>query len=316
MTGSLRPLPRLLLALVLLLALAATAFAQQSPDTTFDTRVAHPAYAGDGPRVLFDEAHHNFHTSTERYLPFARLMRADGCRLTPNLAPFSAATLRAADILVIANALGDERMDRPAAARPAFGAAECDAVRDWVRAGGALLLIADHAPMGDAARELGERFGVDMRAAYTTDPDRADGGEPTILSYSSGRGLDERHAIVRGRDSTETVHRVVCFTGQSLGGPPGATSLLTLGPRAVDLLVRLGEPLDHVRPEKRRPAGGRSQGLAFTFGRGRVVVLAEAAMLTAQLAGPRRIPIGMNEPGNDDRQFALNVMRWLGGALE
>ena len=30
----------------------------------------------------------------------------------------------------------------------------CDAVRDWVKAGGALLLIADHAPMGAANQSL------------------------------------------------------------------------------------------------------------------------------------------------------------------
>ena len=45
------------------------------------------------------------------------------------------------------------------------------------------------------------------------------------------------------------------------------------------------------------------------------MVLGEAAMLSAQLAGPRSAPMGMNAPGNDDRQFALNVVRWLGGAL-
>jgi hypothetical protein len=154
-----------------------------------------------------------------------------------------------------------------------------------------------------------------MRAAYTTDHERADDGRASILSYSAGRGLADSHPIIKGRDSTEAVRRVVCFTGQSLSGPPGAVSLLTLSEHAVDLLVRLGDNLDHVKPEQRRAAGGRSQGLAFTFGKGRVVVLAEAAMLTAQVAGSRRTPVGMNAPGNDDRQFALNVMRWLGGAL-
>ena len=308
--------PRRLALPVLLSILAGPGHAQQLPDTTFDTHVARPAYAADGPRVLFDEAHHNFHTSTGRYLPFARLMRADGCRLTPNSDKFSAATLRDADILVIANALGHEKMDHDDAAKPAFSPDECDAVRGWVGAGGALLLIADHAPMGDAARGLGERFGVDMRAAYTTDSERAVDGRPTILGYSAGRGLADAHPIIRGRDITETVRRVVCFTGQSLSGPPGSVSLLTLSPRAVDLLVRLGERLDHVKPEQRQPAAGRSQGLAFTYGKGRVVVLAEAAMMTAQVAGGRRVPMGMNAPGNDDRQFALNVMRWLGGGLQ
>jgi len=52
-----------------------------------------------------------------------------------------------------------------------------------------------------------------------------------------------------------------------------------------------------------------TQGLAFTLGRGRVVVLGEAAMLTAQVAGPKAFKMGMNAPGNDDRQFALNVLR-------
>jgi len=290
--------------------------AQQAPDTLFDTRIARPAFASPGPRVLFDEAHHNFHTTTGRYLPFVRLATADGFRVTTNLSRFEPATLEHADLLVIANALGHEQMDHVEASNPAFTPEECDAVHDWVRSGGALLLIADHAPMGDAARSLGARFGVDMRAAYTTDPDRTADGRTTILGYSAGRGLEGSHAIVRGRDSTERVHRVVAFTGQSLSGPDSAVSILTLSANAVDVLAALGEDLSKVKPERRRDAAGRSQALAFRYGRGRVVVLAEAAMMTAQIAGRRHTPMGMNVPGNDDRQFAINVMRWLGGALD
>jgi hypothetical protein len=47
-----------------------------------------------------------------------------------------------------------------------------------------------------------------------------------------------------------------------------------------------------------------------------VVVLGEAAMLSAQRAGPMHEPMGMNLPGSDDRQLALNIMRWLTGALK
>src|SRR5262249_41141640 len=155
------------------------------------------------------------------------------------------------------------------------------------RGGGALLLIADHAPMGDAAKALAESLGVDMHAAYTADPERSEGGGPTILHYRPGQGLDHSHPIVLGRDSTERVRHVVAFTGQSLSGPAGAVSLLTLSAAAEDLLIQLGESTRNVPPEKRRPAGGRAQGLAFTPGRGRVVVLGEAAMLTAQVAGPQ-----------------------------
>jgi hypothetical protein len=67
--------------------------------------------------------------------------------------------------------------------------------------------------------------------------------------------------------------------------------------------------------------GGRAQGVAFPFGQGRVVVLGEAALLSAQILRftegdqPRDARFGMNAAGNDDRQFALNVVHWLSRAL-
>jgi hypothetical protein len=301
--------------LIALALLAAPASAQQAADTSYDTRVARPAYAQDGPRLLFDEAHNEFHRVDGRYRPFAELARHDGYRVIANADAFSAVTLAKGDLLVIANALGDEDMDAPAASKPAFTPAECAAVVAWVRAGGALLLIADHAPMGDAAKALAESLGVDMRAAYTADKERSEGGGPTLLHYRPGRGLDDSHPIVLGRDSTERVRHVLAFTGQSLSGPPGAVSLLTLSAAAEDLLIHPGESARNVPPEKRRPAGGRSQGMAFTLGRGRVLVLGEAAMLSAQVAGPQGPKMGMNVPGTDDRLFALNVLHWLSRAL-
>jgi hypothetical protein len=154
-----------------------------------------------------------------------------------------------------------------------------------------------------------------MRSAYTADTLQSADGNPTTIEYRAGRGLADSHPIMRGRDSTERVRRVVAFTGQSLAGPPGAVSLLTLSAKAEDIRARFGERVLSLGPERRQSAAGRSQGLAFTLGRGRVVVLGEAAMMTAQLAGPGHRAMGMNVPGNDDRQFALNVMRYLAGAL-
>jgi len=51
-------------------------------------------------------------------------------------------------------------------------------------------------------------------------------------------------------------------------------------------------------------------------GKGHVVVLGESAMLSAQLAGPNGNPFGMNCPGIDNRQLALNIMHWLSGLLK
>jgi len=302
------------LACLVCFALSPPASAQQRPDPDFDTTVVRPAFLERHPRVVVDEAHHEFHTAGGRYRAFAGLLRSDGCDVRPGLVPFTPESLRGTDVLVIANALGHDDMSHPDASRPAFTAAECHAVLDRVREGGALLLIADHAPMGAAARCLGDSLGVDMRSGYTMDPGRARGAALGILTFTAGAGLDESHPIVMGRDSSERVRTVVTFTGQSLAGPANATVLLALSDRAEDQMVGLGEAGPRVPASKRRPAAGRAQGLAFMLGRGRVVVLGEAAMMSAQVAGPLRAKMGMNRPGSDDRQFALNIVRWLAGA--
>jgi len=119
---------------------------EQLSDPDFDATVAHPAYAaGAGPRVLFDEAHFNFHTASGRYRAFAELLTSDGYRITANRERFTPALLRSADLLVIANALGASDPASASAEAPAFTADEAKAVDDWVRAGGALLLITDRA---------------------------------------------------------------------------------------------------------------------------------------------------------------------------
>jgi hypothetical protein len=76
-------------------------------------------------------------------------------------------------VLVISNALGAAQMGAPDAGNPAFTEEECQMVREWVQAGGALLLIADQAPMGAAAERLGLQFGVGMSKSYTSDPEHS-----------------------------------------------------------------------------------------------------------------------------------------------
>jgi hypothetical protein len=293
-----------LLALVALSSLAAFVSAQQVADPNFDTKVAKPAYAKSAhPKVLFDEAHNNFHTALGRYKPFADLITSDGYAVTPNKQKFTPDALKGFDILVISNALGAERMNMPEASNPAFTDAECDAVRDWVKSGGALLLIADHAPMGSANENLAKRFNVEMSKMFTLDESNTpkEDNNPGFIIYTRERGLAS-HAITNGRDASERVNRVISFTGQSLKGPAESTAFMQLADTAMDAMPGGAQPV---------PAKGRAQGLAMQFGKGRVVVMGEAAMLTAQLSGPNKTPFGMNRPGTDDRQLALNIMHWL-----
>ena len=291
-----------------LVVLSVSALAQQLPDPEFNVTVANPAYTKSEPRVLFDEAHHNFHTTDGRYKPFADLLRNDGYRVVRNRQPFSKETLSSFKVLVIANALGAEEMDDNGADASAFTEEECQAVQDWVKGGGSLLLIADHAPFGGAAASLAGRFGVDMSKAFTYDPANSVEGNPSVLIFSRDNKLLGTHPITEGRDEKERVSRVVSFTGQSLKGPADSISILKLADTAKDTPDQ--------NTDASVSAAGRAQALAFKFGKGRVVVQGEAAMLSAQISGPEKLKMGMNVPGNDNRQYALNVMHWLSGLLK
>ncbi len=297
----------LLLSAALLAACAVAASGQQIPDPTFKSSVERPAFKSKHPKVLFDEAHNNFHTAGGRYKAFADLITADGYAVVPNKEKFSRQSLKGYDILVISNALGSANPDSAEAKNPAFTEDECDTVRDWVRAGGALLLIADHFPVGGATANLARRFGVELSNAFTDDPANYDKELRNIL-FSRENKLLMDHPITRGRDATERINRIVTFTGQSLKGPADSAPLLKLADTAVDRLPPDGE--------KKISAAGRSQGLALTLGKGRVVVMGEAAMLTAQLAGPEKAKFGgLNQPSIDNRQLALNIMHWLSKVL-
>lgn len=284
--------------------------AQQFADPEFDTTVPKPAYTKNFPRVMFDEAHNNFHTTTGRYKPFADLISNDGYHVVRSRHPFAKVSLSTFKILVISNAIGAEDMDEEGADRPAFTDQENEAVRDWVKNGGALLLIADHAPFGGAAESLAKLFGVEMGKGYAFDPENylKEMGSPSILVFSRENKLLLDHAITRGRNDNEKVSRVIAFTGQSLKGPEGASVFLSLSETAKEKPDRESKESVSV--------AGRAQGIAFKFGDGRVVVLGEAAMLSAQVYGAERSPMGMNVPGSDNRQLALNIMHWLSGLLK
>jgi hypothetical protein len=288
---------------------------RQVADGAFDTHVVRPAYVTQHPRVLFDEAHSNLYTPTGRYKPFADLIRGDGYKLETAGDSFTKKQLEGYDVLVIVDASGPgEQRDASAFTEP-----ECDAVRDWVKAGGALLLITDHAPFGAAAAALARRFDVNVTAGFTFDTSQfnKDSGDQTELVFARDSGLAGEHPITRGRDERERINRVMTFSGTSLKGPGESVALLKLGDTAKDVLpsdlkpTAPGQPADH----RTVSASGRAQGIALEFGKGRVVVLSEAAMLTAQVA-PAGFRYGMNITGNDNRQFALNIMHWLSGLLK
>ncbi|HEV2884124.1 MAG TPA: DUF4350 domain-containing protein [Pyrinomonadaceae bacterium] len=294
--------------IVVLLVSFSPVQAQQGPDPSFNANVEKPAYTRNFPRVMFDEAHNNFHTVTGRYKPFADLIFSDGYQVVVNRKPFNEQSLKAFKILVIANALGAEDLGDDGDDRPAFTDAEADAVRSWVKSGGSLLLIADHAPFGGAAEILSKRFGVTMSKGYVADPKNSRPGAASLLIFSRENKLLLDHPITGGRDESERINQVFTFTGQALKGPDDAQTFMKLADTAKDSPTPQSSESTSV--------AGQAQGLALKFGKGRVVMMGEAAMLSAQVAGPQNFQMGMNVPGSDNKQLVLNIMHWLSGLLK
>ena len=222
----------------LLTVIGLPTFAQQSADPHFDTRVEKPTFTKNFPRVLFDEAHYNFDTTNNRYKPFADLLFNDGYHIAVNRQQFTKTSLATHKILVIVNPLGGEDMDDEGADGPAFTLDECEVVSNWVRGGGALLFIADHAPFASAAEILAKQLGVDMSRSETTDAANADKefNLPSVIVYSRENHQLAESAITNGRSDAERVNRVIVFSGQSLKGPQGSEAFLKLADGSADVL--------------------------------------------------------------------------------
>jgi hypothetical protein len=268
---------------LLAMVAAAPVGAQQVADTAFHPPIEKPAYPlGEGPVVLIDEAHDNFHTSTGRYLPFAELLRRDGFVVKASATRFAPEMLLAARVLVMANAVSPLRTD------------EVAAVRDWVAGGGSLFLIADHAPFDVAAIDLGKAFGVHFSGRLARDPKDSSGR--LVFRRADGTLMD--HVITTG------INEVATFTGTSFQVDGPGQPLLVFGSHVYSFKEQ-NEPnpmslKDHV------------QGAVIPVGSGKVAVFGEAAMFSAQITGPDRHPMGMNAPiARQNAQFLLNVMHWL-----
>ncbi|MCC6460688.1 MAG: DUF4350 domain-containing protein [Saprospiraceae bacterium] len=287
------------LALLLLLAAAALS-AQQVPDTAFMYASPQGRYAAaKGPVVWLDEAHYNFHTLDGRYSAFGKVLRADGFQLQPNREPFSKERLAACDILVIANALDSASNSAWVLPnRSAFSPAEIAAVQAWVQNGGRLFLIADHMPFAGSAHDLAMAFGVD---------------------YLNGFAMDNRHRAderffksnktLRNNAVTQGIDTVVTFTGSAFRLPKGAQPVLALQGYTI-LLPQTAWQFEETTPYV--DSKGLYQLAILPYGKGKVAVSGEAAMFSAQLAGPNRNPVGMNQPeARQNAQLLLNILHWL-----
>ena len=127
------------------------------------------------------------------------------------------------------------------------------------------------------------------------------------LSPCRSAGLCENRA--------DHVDSLKVFTGSALRLLGPGDALITL-PRGTRVLLP-----DSAWGFSARTASvdgtGWLMGAARRIGRGRVVALGEAAMLSAQRQGAQQRPMGFNDPAApQNAQFAFNVIRWLSGQYD
>lgn len=274
--------------------------AQQVPDTTFVFPVITPKYAlGKGSMVWLDAAHNNFHTLDGRYAPFGKVLQKDGYQLKSNTDQFTRSKLKACRILVISNPLHASNMGSWDLPNPsAFSPEEIKAVNHWVKSGGRLLLIADHMPFAGAAQALGQSFGIEFLNCFALDNQK----RGLELFYKGDQSLAQN-------ELTQGIDTVVTFTGSAFRIPEGAEPILILKDytlKAPKVAWQFEENIPSVGSE------GYCQGAYLSYGKGRVVVMGEAAMFSAQLAGPNQRPVGLNVPAaRQNGQLLLNIMHWL-----
>jgi len=293
------------------LAGAAPVHAQQVVDTTYRPRVTSPTYQpGRGPLVRVDASHHT-PSLDETLVPLRRLLEADGYRVARLVAGIGPPTLAGTDVLVIVDALADRNVDDWTLPTPsAIAPAEERALVDWVRAGGSLLLVADHMPFAGATSDLAKALGIETLNGFAIDTVSWD-----PITFRRSDGTLRGHPIVDGRDQAERIDSVYTYWGHAFRAhEASAANLLAFGQGVVSMQPRKAWRFD--AETEVVPVAGWSQGLALRVGKGRVVVLGDSGMLTAHLVGPARRPVGLNAPAaGQNAQFVLNVFHWLAGLI-
>lgn len=287
----------------------------QVADDTWSPTVNRPEFErGDGPKVLVDAAHGNFHTIDGRFSAFAELLEMDGYQVQSADTEVTEELLGQASVFVISNALfGGDDAEWTLPTAPAFTSEEINVIVNWVREGGSLLLIADHMPFPGGTAELADSFGIIFFNGFAM----KSWDEGGTLSFTRSAGSLADHRITQGRSEDEQVESIRSFTGQAFRFVAPVQPLMLM-PDDWQVLLPF-EAWAHSESTPMVSARGLVQGAVLRFGSGRVAVFGEAAMFTAQSFIRDGVVgrMGLNHPlASENAQFVLNLMHWLSGLLD
>ncbi|MFF5243191.1 DUF6421 family protein [Streptosporangium sp. NPDC000095] len=222
------------------------------------------------PRVLFDEAHSESwtirrdvaetmnpgHPDDSGYVRAAGLLRGLGHSVDAHVeGPLTPGLLSARDVLVIAHPSADRWERTTGLGSPVFPVEELDAIEEYVRDGGGLVVLAEYEQekYGSNLTELLARFGVGVEHTLVRDPGSAHNG---VASWVLGTPRNASHDSRSGQDLLAGARRACFYRAGTLTVSDHETVLFATSPTAT-------------------PAN-RPLAVAVRHGEGRVVVVADS----------------------------------------
>jgi hypothetical protein len=296
--------------LLFLLLFTITSQAQMLNDSPFNAQVANPKYnKGMGPRVLIDAGHHNFIVELGLAKPFIDVASSDGYLVVIDSMQFTKEYLSNYKLVVILPAMpftfGSKKQVTD---EITFSTDELNALHEWVLNGGRLLMFSEHAPIDKSVTPLFNKFGIQSSIGIVSDSLYCDSAikissYQTLLKFTRKNGLlNTEHPITKGENANEHISNIVTYGGSGLTGE-GYANIFKLSSSA--FIKKWSGSL---------PNGtANSQCLAGKIGNGKVVALGDCNGFTAMYikSGESKFSAGMQVPGYDWKQFALNTLHWL-----
>ena len=288
--------------------------AQQVIDSSFTFNLSEPVYSfNKGPVIYIDEFHNNDMSLNNRMFPLIEVLKNDGYRIKPFNESISNSALENASILVIIGALHKTNVNNWKLPTPsAFSEDEINALFHWIMEGGNLLLVADHMPFPGAVEKLSSRLGVEWYNGFVIDS--INWGMST---FSKRNGTLKNHSLLNGRYLEEHVNWVVTYYGS--GFKLKDSTIIGLfsfdNPDIVSYQTQEAWKMNSNTPTI--PSDHLFQAAVMKRGKGRVALLGEASLFSAQFVGKDRKPVGINYPNkNQNLQFVLNLFHWLSGDID
>lgn len=284
----------------LLIAGSLGGFSQPVPDTVYRVTIAEPMFeSGKGPKILIDEAHNNLHRKEGGLFAFTRMMEEDGAQVFANEKKFTKSVLEEFDVLLIVNPLHDSNVGNWQNPCPsAFSIKEIAAIVNWVKDGGRLLLVADHMPYGGAVQDLAKEFEVEWSNSFAIR--NGQHWPPSVFTKESN--------TLRNSPVSNELSQIASFSGSVFKAPKEAIPLLVFDSSHEILMPEVAWQFSE--ETKHLTADGWHQGACLDYGQGKVLLLGEAAMITAQIAGGQKAGMNILE-APENGQLALNIFRWL-----